>query len=135
LEFLRGPFITEWTNLNEWQHLWSQAINVVKYFKLLNCNYLGYCHVLGVFNAVKYHAMINETNACGHKTFKYKFCADTLKLSNQSKVFIWYSGLIGWCFEYQYKLIFKCFMTAIKNSNWLYCYGNIFQICRAYFYS
>jgi len=48
---------------------------------------------LGVFNAVKYHAMINETNACGHKTFKYEFCADTPKLSNQSKVFIWYSGL------------------------------------------
>ena len=38
----------------------------------------------------------NQAKPYDHQTFKCSFCTHTLKLSNQKKVFIRYSILIGW---------------------------------------
>jgi hypothetical protein len=41
------------------------------------------------------------------KTFKVKICTFTPKLSNQNKVLIWYSVLIGYLYKYEYKIVLK----------------------------
>ena len=47
---------------------------------------------------LEHEIIFTETKSFGHKTFEYDFRTCTPKLSNQNKVFVRYSFVIGWFF-------------------------------------
>ena len=53
------------------------------------------CYIMDI---LEHEIIFTETKSFGHKTFEYDFRTCTPKLSNQNKVFVRYSFVIGWVF-------------------------------------